>query len=71
MHNISLEFTITKEQLISMLKDLLCVPHSWVYNTIQLKVKLHLPEEDKTEIQREIYEWLSIKPRKDGFMKEE
>ncbi len=61
MHVPQYKFSVEKGQLVSMLKDLLCTPSLWCYNSKLLGVRFKLPEESKDEIQKEIFEWLKIR----------
>jgi len=58
---------LDQEGLIELLKDLLCAPKTYKYNTTsgvyQLNTKANM-----YEVQRAIFEWLSVPERKHNFI---
>jgi len=53
--------TLTADTMKHLLMDLLCVPFRWTYARDGNELVLNLPEENRQEIQQEIYDWLKIR----------
>lgn len=61
----TIEITLCRDELTYMIKDLLLCPLRWTRQTMNSKIILNLPEEFKDEIQKEVFEFLKVRVRKE------